>query len=477
MKIKKVLPKVLLLLLVLTIASSFFSKVKAQTYEDYLNAINQGNGNYEQFGKAGNDGGIYYLRSILAGTDPTTMEPTSLLGISNNFIASLYSNPPASGIYYAYDLIDNFGGKNAYAQGVGFSSLEPILPIWKGFRNATYILFAIVFIAVGIGIIFRIKISPQAIISIESALPKMIGALILVTFSYAIAGFLIDLLYVLMALGVSILNMAGVSPGLFNVFGFPVFPATANNVIRSGFFAFAPALIMKKGVTILGGIIGGLLGGLTGTIVGVGIGAFAFVVLFQVIWLIIALILIIKLIFALTQAYINIILAVIFAPIQILVGAIPGFESNGFGKWFKNLFTEILIFPAVLIVLMIGVFISQNTISTLWIPPLISGPSFTGDAMSGSLSALIIQSIIGIGFLLLLPNVPNIVRKAMGKEDSGYGTMIGKNLSPGPVATMAASATGSNLTHAYQADPTGVRKSVLVGHTVAQALRSIGFMK
>ena len=88
MKIKKVLPKVLLLLLVLTIAGSFFSKVKAQTYEDYLNAINQGNGNYEQFGKAGNDGGIYYLRSILAGTDPTTMEPTSLLGISNNFIAS-----------------------------------------------------------------------------------------------------------------------------------------------------------------------------------------------------------------------------------------------------------------------------------------------------------------------------------------------------------------------------------------------------
>jgi len=479
MKVKTILTKAptLFFLIFLGLFTNTSKAQAASTFEEYIDATNNGQGNFEQLGKEGNNNLIFDLRSLLAGTDPTAMEPTSLLGVSNNFIASLYSNPPASGIYYAYDLIDNFGGKNAYAQGVGFSSLEPILPIWKGFRDATYILFAIAFIAVGIGIIFRLKISPQAIITIGNALPKMIGALILVTFSYAIAGFLIDLLYVLMALGVSILNAAGVSPGLFNIFGFPVFPATPGNVIKSGFFAFAPALIMKKGVTILGGIIGGLLGGLVGNLPGVALGAFSFVVLFQVIWLIIALILIIKLIFALTKAYINIILAVIFAPIQILIGAIPGFESGGFGKWFKNLFTEILIFPAVLIVLMIGVFISQNTINTLWAPPLISAPSLTGDSMSGSLSALIIQSIIGIGFLLLLPNIPDIVRKAMGKEDSGYGAMIGKTLAPGPGTTMVASATGSGLTHAYQTDPTGVGKTVRVGHTVAQALRSVGFMK
>ena len=42
--------------------------------------------------------------------------------------------------------------------------------------------------------------SPQTIVTIQSALPKIVVTLILVTFSYAIAGFMVDLVYVVMGL-------------------------------------------------------------------------------------------------------------------------------------------------------------------------------------------------------------------------------------------------------------------------------------
>jgi len=43
---------------------------------------------------------------------------------------------------------------------------------------------------------FRAKINPQTVISVENSLPKIVVALLLITFSFPIAGFLIDLTYI-----------------------------------------------------------------------------------------------------------------------------------------------------------------------------------------------------------------------------------------------------------------------------------------
>src|SRR5690606_25281628 len=84
--------------------------------------------------------------------------------------------------------------------GLGFSSLDPILDTWKAFRNVAYLFYVIMFLVIGFMIMFRQKISSQAVVTAQQALPKIIISLIAVTFSYALAGLMIDAMYLIMYL-------------------------------------------------------------------------------------------------------------------------------------------------------------------------------------------------------------------------------------------------------------------------------------
>ncbi|MFZ5845722.1 MAG: hypothetical protein ACOY0S_04690, partial [Patescibacteria group bacterium] len=80
---------------------------------------------------------FYYGKSAIAGI--------------NNFIAMMYANPPADLALWINDtaIALGFKPKPAYAQGIGFSGLAALLPIWKAFRNIAYLLLAIVMIVIG----------------------------------------------------------------------------------------------------------------------------------------------------------------------------------------------------------------------------------------------------------------------------------------------------------------------------------------
>src|SRR6266404_8684586 len=108
----------------------------------------------------------------------------------------------------------------AQTPGFGYTAALGIIPdiqnAWNQIRDVSYAIFVFVIIIFAFMIMFRIKISPQVIISVQSALPKIAIALVLVTFSYAIAGFLIDIMYVvigIMALIFSKFAVAGVDFG------------------------------------------------------------------------------------------------------------------------------------------------------------------------------------------------------------------------------------------------------------------------
>jgi len=61
-------------------------------------------------------------------------------------------------------------------------------------------------------IMFRIKINPQTAITIQLALPKLIITLLLITFSYAIAGFMIDIFYLIWGIITNLLISQGLAP-------------------------------------------------------------------------------------------------------------------------------------------------------------------------------------------------------------------------------------------------------------------------
>jgi len=136
-------------------------------------------------------------------------------------------------------------------------------------------------------------------------------------------------------------------------------------------------------------------GGIAAAVIGIG-GA-----LFLLILLLIVLYIMFKLFIELLKAYVNIILAVILGPLQIALGVIPGFP--GFGLWFKNLLTNILIFPAVAFVLLLGSMI-MGIGGGLWHPPLLAGDSLVGH---------VLPVLLGLGIMFTLQQVPQAVRALM----------------------------------------------------------------
>ena len=119
-----------------------------------------------------------------------------------------YTNPPASGTYWVTDTLANAGfAPNAFAaEGVGFASIKPLMNLWKIFRDIAYLLIVLVLVSIGFMIMFRVKMNPQTVVSVENSLPKIVIALLLITFSFPIAGFLIDAMYLVIILMVSVLS-------------------------------------------------------------------------------------------------------------------------------------------------------------------------------------------------------------------------------------------------------------------------------
>ena len=103
----------------------------------------------------------------------------------------------ASGVGYIRDNINNFHLiPEAQAQGFGYGAINPIQNLWRAMRNIAYLLLTVGIIIMSFMIMFRVKISPQAVISVQSALPRVVAALLAITFSYAIVGLMIDLIYI-----------------------------------------------------------------------------------------------------------------------------------------------------------------------------------------------------------------------------------------------------------------------------------------
>ncbi len=137
----------------------------------------------------------------------------SVMGSVQNGIAALYLNKPAD----TQQFIAYYGQKvgivkPALAQGIGFSGLSPLLGLWRGFRNIAYGFLILVMVGIGFAVLFRTKIDPRTVISIQNALPRVIVTLILITFSYAIVGLLIDLMYLSIFLIVAVFNGALPTP-------------------------------------------------------------------------------------------------------------------------------------------------------------------------------------------------------------------------------------------------------------------------
>ncbi|MBI4033306.1 MAG: hypothetical protein HY377_02230 [Candidatus Blackburnbacteria bacterium] len=321
-------------------------------------------------------------------------------------IANLYSIPPASGVYYASDVIKRLNPvRPAYAQGVGFSVLDPFLAAWRAVRNFVYVLFVIGAVVLGFSIMFRTKVSPQAVMTIQTALPRLVVGLLLVTFSYAIVGFLIDLTYVFMGAliwGLGAANLQNydatryfneyVNAGFYETVAF-----TIGRGAGGGWDAIRGVLTANIGIGV-GAAVGGILAGFLGFLLGPGVLVALIPIILGLIIAFVAFL--IRIIFTLAKAYLLLLIHLIFSPLFILWSTLSG--RGIYEGWLKGVLSNLLVFPAVgLIVFLVDVLIAQINPSrgVIWGPPYLGRH---GDVLTG---------MIALGAVILIPQIPDIINQ------------------------------------------------------------------
>jgi len=387
----------------------------------------------------------HFISGKFWGTKEEREANPGLLGATTLFIAGIYTHPPASGIQYFADLGRKLGiVKQIHAKEgkltSGFEVMRITLPVWTAFRNLSYVLFVLILVGMGFAIMFRVKISPQAVITIQAALPKIVIALILITFSYAIVGLLIDVVFFLNGL---IANIFGsLAADLFKDFG-KTFITKANEFfgtgnpegIALGLFTASFAMILAAPLIFMFAVQFLLP---MGTLFKLIIGILLLIAFIRGLWVLI-------------RSFAMIVINLIFGPFQILIGVLPG--TNAMAAWFKNLLANIAVLPVMTTMFFLGGYLMiAGVVSAMEtfvdnfgnILSSIAVFDFSGaiaviktTAVHGPfwmVSALLFP-IIGIFIILLIPKAADIIQSAMTKKPFVYGTAIGEAMAyPGRLA-------------------------------------------
>lgn len=387
--------------------------------------------------------------------DVPGMAQTSLVPNLIKLSTVAYTHPPADLALWVRDTGMDLGfiPRTAYAQGtegIGFAGLSVLLPLWKVFRNIAYVFLALIMIVIGFMIMLRKKIDPKTVVTVQNALPGIIIALVLITFSYAIAGFLIDVMYFSIFTAGQILStvsLPGVTP----------FPATQGFTYAKMNFLQLGGQLLVGGKQAIDDVMALIFESAPGQLIE---GGFAFGSLLRFFFvapltagsvastaalalapplLLIAILFLafvigwFRLLFMLISSYVQIIISVLLSPLQLLTSALPG--STAFESWVKNLIANLAVFPITAIFIMIGnIMTNYDTLSSqkLWGPPFLNPGGNHG--MAG---------IIGLGLLFTIPNIAGAVKEALKAKavvNAGPSAIIG------PVG----SAAGQTMNLLYQ---------------------------
>lgn len=352
----------------------------------------------------------------------------SFAGTLNYIIATA----PASGIGYLKTSAQNLHlipEARAQSTGFGFDTLGSVQSLWKVVRNMAYILMIIAFVVMAFMIMFRTKTSPQTVITVQSALPKLILTLLLVTFSFAIAGFVIDLAYLVLGLFAMLVSASG---EITNMGSLDLFNALLGS--HPIFAMFIIPFIILLASIVLGVITSWTFIGPIATLI-IAIIPLLLVIFFVYIW--------IKITWLLFKSLINIILLVIVSPIIILLGIFP--QGGGFGTWLRNLAANVAIFPSVVIMIFISHFLFwsslgsdswvgqlfeslTSSLNTYGIQPAEGAGSITLPGLALDPSTGLFTFVLSFAILALVPSVGNIIQSFISGRPFGYGSALGETV-------------------------------------------------
>lgn len=326
------------------------------------------------------------------------------LGAVTNVIGMLYENPPVRTADYLASVGQDLGiVKEAHAQvfGSGAAVLNPILTLWQVSRNISYVIMIIIFVIIGLMVMFRNKINPQTVITAQAALPGLVIGLIMITFSYFLAGLVSDTAFIgtnlvgyyftsaqpelksgiqtdfvgdlkdrnVLSIFAPFTRTMGVDKivGILNTIWDSLGDSSTETSTLESIKAFvdpthldpqrvirnlAMLLISQVALPIgsmsggIGQVVAGAVTLVAGQVAGIQLVGFAL----TFVAIIILLYAMFKLLLRLVTAYLTIIFLTITAPFQFLFASLPG-RQGAATEWILNMLGNVLAFPAVLAVL------------------------------------------------------------------------------------------------------------------------------
>jgi len=237
----------------------------------------------------------------------------SLMGLTRYAYVTIPNEPVPVNLasYFKYNLRKlPVVGNTAYAQEYNMWGQELALDLWTKTRNIAYAMMAVIMLVVGILIITRKRINPQTVVTVQTAMPRIVISLLLITFSYPIGAVFAS----------SVVPLSVLVMGVF----FADMVDSAGTIADMNHFSMVNTLIAV-------------------TLGGEGIVALLTMMLLAAATLIVMLVVIVKIILI----NLKILLAIVFAPIQFAISAIPGQEEQ-ISKWFKQMIARVLAIPAML---------------------------------------------------------------------------------------------------------------------------------
>jgi hypothetical protein len=376
-----------------------------------------------------------------------------LIGFVSQGIVSMYT-PPASVTQYTQYLSENFGvvhSAEAASTTDGIKSISSLLDLWKVSRDVSYTVFVIAFIFIGLGIMLRIKIDPRTVMTIQNQIPKIVIAILLITFSFAISGLMIDAMWITTYVGINVLTSTPTTGSIINN-GTPLSKSATDNLYWTP-ISYVDTIfdtggnLGNHGLFSLTNNISGAMAGLLGDIISqaLGSGNCSFIPLdlsgcignviiaplaHIILWIIIFITLIVALFrvwFELLKAYMFILIYIITGPLWIVASLLPG-SPLGFGKWIRSLFVNVTVFPVTVIMFIFARIITEilnkaPDPTTTFIPPLIGNPTMQN---FGTLGAL--------GVILMAPTMLTILRESLKVPGTKHGSAIAQGLSLGAAA-------------------------------------------
>lgn len=399
------------------------------------------------------------IREIECPTSRTDISATpsnnsGILGILNVATGSVLQQRPASGVQFAEEkiyAITNPGKVYAqdpasYFPGTGFDLLQPIRSFWGWSVNLVFGILIVIILFVAFAIILGDRMPGNMKVTLQSAIPNIALAMILVPLSYAISGLFIDFI----TIGSNAVHdfvLGPASPGYGVYLDREQGPNDRGLYIDDQRLTWIDARSQVdvrqevEAISDSGGINGNVVFQLVASILNVfateeqsNVGtnpSSASAWLGSIVNAILSLLMIwigIKILIRLFKKYLSLIIMPIFSPFVFATVAVPGNGTKPIVTYAKSLAASSLGFIVTYLMFLLTIVFSNTAFQAsvpdfrtgLWVPPLLGISQLEELAGAGGGLGIVpfLLGLISIGIYFSIPKVLDQIDDALGAKFS-----------------------------------------------------------